>query len=80
MKKLTEMDLPKLPGYINITEAGQRLGQTRQWVYKQCQRDFFKSLVQVGNQPVFLIGEDEINALVGSRLPDPEPELLHLAS
>lgn len=65
--KLTDMEVPKLQGWINITEAGRRLGLSRQWVYKQAAQGVYKTLHQIGDQPVFVVQESEIDDILSSR-------------
>jgi predicted DNA-binding transcriptional regulator AlpA len=67
--KLTEMDIPKLPDFINLTEAAERLGMTRQWANKMAQDGMFKSIRRVGNQNLFVVSEEEVRELVGQRYP-----------
>lgn len=70
--KLTEQNLPKLENYINLTEAAERLGITRQWFNKLAQEGVFRTIRQVGNQAMFVVDEREIA--------DMQPALLRRAS
>lgn len=65
--KLTDLSVPKLEGWINITEAGRRLGLSRQWVYKQAAQGVYTTLRQVGDQPVFVVQESEIEEILRTR-------------
>jgi hypothetical protein len=64
MKLSENPDIPSLSGWVNITEAAERLGITRQHSYKLASQGGFKTLHRVGNQPAFVISTKEIDEML----------------
>lgn len=84
MTKLADReDIPVLKGgWINFTEAAERLGWTRSYMYKKASKPAkeggFKTVHRIGAQPTFVINESEIEEIIASQ-PDrlvAEPDLL----
>lgn len=88
MTAKTTLNVPKLPGWITLSEAGKILKITRWAVHKMCDRDGLKpgekpelSAFYIGDptRPVYLVREAEVLALKRDRdrvspLPEPRPE------
>ena len=60
MKLSDNQDIPVLKGWVNMTEAAEMLGITRQHAYKLSTNGAFKTLHRVGTQPTFVISVKEI--------------------
>lgn len=67
MKLSEDPNVPKLEGWVNITEAAELLGITRQHGYKRAKTGGFKSLHRVGNQPAYVISLSEIADIIKER-------------
>lgn len=59
--------VPALPGWVNITEASEILGETRQQTYKVARRGGFKTLHQLGSKPAYVISTDELKTIAEER-------------
>jgi predicted DNA-binding transcriptional regulator AlpA len=69
MTKLAELDIPVLEGgYINLTEAADRLGWTRSYMYKKASRfgeeGGFASLRKIGSQASYVVLESEVEEIL----------------
>ena len=60
-------NIPKLPGYVNITEAAEILGISRQQMYREARRGDFKSLRQVGTKSFYVVGTEELEQVLQRR-------------
>lgn len=67
MKLSEDPSVPVLEGWVNITEAAELLGITRQHGYKMAKNGGFKSLHKVGSQPAYVISTLEIAAILKDR-------------
>lgn len=67
MKLSEDPTVPVLNGWVNITEAADMLGITRQHGYKLASHNGFKSLHKVGNQPAYVISTVEIAEMIEQR-------------
>lgn len=67
--KLT--DMPNVPvlegGWISLTEAAERLGYTRSYLYRLAGQGKFDSLRKLGASSTFIINESEIKKLNDSK-------------
>lgn len=59
--------LPVLPGWVSITEAGERLGVTRQYAYRMAQDRKFKTLTRIGTAHQFVVQIEEIDQMLEQR-------------
>jgi len=55
---------PKVPGWISITEAGERLGYTRQHAFRLAGNGALGTLHRLGNSHTMCVSEEEIHRLV----------------
>lgn len=53
--------------WVNITEAAELLGITRQHSYKRAKTGGYKSLRKVGNQPAYVVSTHEIKGILAAR-------------
>lgn len=68
MTKLSDTDIPKLDGgWINFTEAAERLGYTRSYMYKKASAGGFETLRRLGDQPTYVLNESEIEKILAGR-------------
>lgn len=63
MKLSEDPNVPMLDGWVNLTEAAELLGVTRQHVYKRASTGGFQSLHKIGHQPQFVISTAEIDEI-----------------
>jgi len=67
--KLSKADtVPVLPSptggrWVNLTEAGEILGITRQHSYKRATTNGFKTLHRIGNKPSFVVDSTELDQI-----------------
>lgn len=52
--------LPRLPNYITLAEAAERLGFSRQHMHRLAAAGRFQSLKRVGNAHTFVVAETEV--------------------
>ena len=72
--KLTESEnVPVLEEWINLTEAAEILGLSRQYVNKIAEKTF-KSLHKLGNSPALVVRRSEIEAIKERRSAPPAEE------
>jgi predicted DNA-binding transcriptional regulator AlpA len=76
MTKLAELEIPVLEGgYINLTEAAERLGYTRSYMYKKASRfgepGGFTTIRRIGSQASYVIQESEVEDLLTRALEKP---------
>lgn len=67
MSKLTENpDIPPLAGWMKLTDAGVRLGLTRQYVSRLASNNGFKTIHRIGEGPhaLFIVEEHEVESLL----------------
>jgi hypothetical protein len=69
MTKLAELEIPALEGgWINLTEAAERLGFTRSYMYKKAARygqpGGFETIRKIGTQASYVIAESEVEDLL----------------
>lgn len=63
MTKLADLtDIPVLEGWINFTEAAERLGYTRSYMYKMAKS--LKTVHKLGNQNSYVVSVSEIDDLL----------------
>lgn len=74
MKMSEDPSIPVLedkehPGerWVNITEAAELLGITRQHSYKRAKTGGYTTLHRIGSQPAYVISTSEINALLAAK-------------
>jgi hypothetical protein len=76
MTAKTTLNVPKLPGWITLSEAGKILGVSRWAVHKMCDREALKpgekpvlNAFYIGDpdRPVYLVREAEVSALKRNR-------------
>lgn len=60
MKLSENPEIPVLEGWVNLTEAGEMIGVSRQHAYRLAASDYFKTLKRVGTQPVFVVATSEL--------------------
>lgn len=60
-------ETPVLPDWIGLTEAGERLGVTRQHAYRLAKSGHFQSLHRIGKSFVVVVREEEIDEMVQAR-------------
>lgn len=61
-KKLSQMDLPTLPGWITLADAAELFGWSRQYTHRKAAGGYFSTLTRVGN--TYIINTWEANDLV----------------
>lgn len=75
MTKLADRtDIPVLEGgWINFTEAAERLGYTRSYMYKKASKSpeegGFKTVRRIGSQSSFVINESEVDEILANQAP-----------
>lgn len=62
--------LPRVPGWLSLTEAGQRLGISRQYAYNLAKRGHFKTLARLGSAHIFCVSAQEVDELVEEGAPN----------
>lgn len=71
MKLSDNPDVPTLKGWVNITEAAEMLGITRQHSYKKATQfgrpGGWRTLHRVGTQPAYVVAIEEIEELKAAR-------------
>lgn len=69
MSKLAERnDIPSLDGWINLTEAAERLGYTRSYMYKLANKpDGLQTLHRIGTQASYVVAVEEIDELIAAQ-------------
>lgn len=71
MKLSDNPDVPTLKGWVNITEAAEMLGITRQHSYKKATQfgrpGGWNTLHRVGTQPAYVVAVSEIEELKRAR-------------
>lgn len=79
--RLNEKDIPVLEGYINLTEAAEKLGITRQYAHTKAKNGLFKSIKRIGTKASFVVSTDEVddmlteqNATADAAPEKPEPK------
>lgn len=72
MKLSDNSDIPVLKGWVNMTEASEMLGITRQHAYKLSTQGAFKTLHRIGTQPSFVISVKEIELKLRKKASDAE--------
>jgi hypothetical protein len=70
--KLSENpELPVLEGWVNLTEAAEIIGITRQHSYKKASRfgqvGGYKTLHRVGNQATYVVATSELDEILKDR-------------
>jgi uncharacterized membrane-anchored protein len=68
MKLSEDPNVPMLDGWVNLTEAAELLGITRQHAYKVASNGGFKTLHKIGHQPQFIIASQEVDSIKADRL------------
>jgi hypothetical protein len=63
MKLSENPDIPVLEGWVNLTEAGDLIGVSRQHAYRLAAKGYFETLKRVGTQPVFVVSTTELNSI-----------------
>jgi hypothetical protein len=71
MKLSEDPNVPSLPGWVNITEAAELLGISRQHSYKKAtlfgKRGGWDTLHRIGSQPAYVIALSEIEEIKAAR-------------
>lgn len=70
MSKLTENpDIPQLKGWVKLSDAGERLGLTRQYISRLATQGGFKTLHRIGegSTALFVVEEHEVESLARAR-------------
>lgn len=57
---LTLNDVPILEDWINVTEAAERLGISRQYAFRQIQSGKWKSVHRLGSKKFYVVRESEV--------------------
>lgn len=65
MPKLTDLDIPTLGDWINLTEAANILGVSRSYLYKVAPS--FNSLYRIGTQAVYVVSRAEVEEFAEAR-------------
>lgn len=60
-------DVPVLEGWVNLTEAAEKLGVTRQHAYKLAKNGGFSTLHQLGTKPAYVVNTTEIEKILAAR-------------
>lgn len=55
---------PKVPGWISITEAGERLGYTRQHAFRLAKSGALGVIHRLGTSHTMCVSEEEIHGLL----------------
>jgi hypothetical protein len=63
MKLSENPDIPVLEGWVNLTEAGEITGVTRQHAYRKAAKGGYKTLRRIGTQPVFVVKISELEEI-----------------
>jgi len=53
-------DIPVLDGWVGLTEAGERLGISRQHSYKLAKHGGYESIHRIGNSSITVVSTEEI--------------------
>lgn len=65
---LSELDVPVLEGWVNLTEAAAVMSVSRQYVHKLAQQGSFPSLHKIaGARDTFIVSRDEVETLAAKR-------------
>lgn len=67
MKLSEDPNVPVLKGWVNITEAAELLGITRQHSYKRAKNGGYKSLHRIGTSPAYVVSTKEIDELLAAK-------------
>lgn len=67
LKLSEDPNVPVLEGWVNITEAAEMLGITRQHSYKRANTNGYKSLHRIGKQPAYVVAISEIEEIIEDR-------------
>lgn len=59
--------LPRIPGWVALTEAGDLLGVSRQHAYRMARERTFKSLARVGDSFTIVVSTDEVEEMQRER-------------
>lgn len=59
--------VPILEGWINLTEAAERLGVSPQHVSRLAHGDAFKTIRRVGNKKMLVVSSAEVDAMAEAR-------------
>lgn len=54
-------DIPVLEGWVGLTEAGERLGISRQHSYKLAKNGGYKTLHRIGNSSITVVSTAELD-------------------
>lgn len=63
--------LPKVPGWVSITEAAQMLGVSRQHGFRMAKNRRFETLSRVGTSFTFVVKTEEVERLLRDRQDTP---------
>jgi predicted site-specific integrase-resolvase len=69
-KKLTEMDVPTLWGWLTLPEVAERLGVSRQYVHTQAVSGKFQTLHRIGS--IYIVSTDEVENSLTQKVDNPE--------
>lgn len=65
-------NIPKLDGWVNLTEAAEMLGITRQHAFKKARQanaglsSGWKTVRRIGSKPMYVVSTAEIEDILGS--------------
>jgi hypothetical protein len=65
-------NIPTLEGWVNLTEAAEMLGFTRQHAFKKArlanegQPNGWRSIRRVGTKPMYVVSVEEIRGIIAS--------------
>lgn len=62
-------EVPRLEGWLTFPEAGDRLNVSKQMIHKMAfgPKRLLLTVRRVGDKPIYVVEEKEVNALVESR-------------
>lgn len=67
-------NIPKLDGWVNLTEAAEILGITRQHAFKKARQadaglsNGWKTIRRVGSKPMYVVNTSEIADMLASKM------------
>lgn len=53
-------DVPVLPGWVNLTEAAEMIGVSRQHSYRMARDGKWKSLHRIGSKEFYVVSVEEV--------------------